>query len=97
MFTVTGVLSPAVPLNEGVGLGLRAASGFRVTEGAVVSTTNLTGALAPTLRALSVCTACAVYVPSGSVAEAAPELHCPATGAAPVAFATGVPDAASPA
>lgn len=58
IWTVTGVMSLAVPVNDGVVLSDGVSGGSNVTVGAAVSTVNVTGELVPVSDA--VCVACAV-------------------------------------
>ena len=60
IWTVTGVVSLAVPLNDGVVLSDGDSGGFNVTVGAAVSTVNVTGRLSPVSAERLVCVACAV-------------------------------------
>src|SRR2546426_150030 len=99
MSTVTALVSLAVPLNVGDGLLDGDFGCVKVTAGAVVSTVNVTGVLAPSgLPANELfSTAIAVYtcfsVCSGGLA--ALELHAPPAGVA-VASETTVPLGRSP-
>jgi hypothetical protein len=47
MLTTTGVLSAALPVNDGVVLFEGEAGSLKVTTGAAVTTLNLTGGLVP--------------------------------------------------
>ena len=57
---MTGVVSLAVPVNDGVVLSDGDSGGFNVTVGAAVSTVNVTGELVPVSDGRFVCVACAV-------------------------------------
>ena|SRR5947209_5801189 len=100
MFTVTGLVSLAVPVNDGVATFERCLSaGFNVTVGAVVSTMKVTGTLVPSgLPVMELfCDATAVYVclPVLSADLSGPEVHASPTGVA-LASDTGVPVGRSP-
>src|SRR5690242_21872158 len=93
---------PALPANAGVGLLVAGATGLIVTTGATVSTVNDGRALTPLLPASSCCSACTVYVPSGSLSTG-PVLHEPPLTAATTArtsvaeaYTLTVTDARSP-
>jgi hypothetical protein len=79
MRTVTGVVSLAVPVNDGCGLfdsGLT--NGFKLTLGDSVSTMKVTGALVPGELPIELaCVAVAVYVPRGRAGAACPDVHVP--------------------
>jgi hypothetical protein len=60
IWTVTGVVSLAVPVKDGVVLLDGDSGEFKVTLGAAVSTVNVTGALVPVSDLGLVCEACAV-------------------------------------
>src|ERR1700759_4322360 len=96
MSTVTGVVSPAEPVKEGVALLLGVGTAASETAGAGVETVKLIVLLAPGASPNSLpCSAIAVYVPSCSGDDTFPELHDPPVPEAS-ACATGSPVAELP-
>src|SRR5664280_45776 len=93
MSIVTVVMSLAVPVNDGVRSFEGEGGRFSVTVGEAVSTVNVTGVdvLVSPSPPSSVCSATAVYVPSGS-GEVTLRLHASAKGGKPVvSVCSGVP------
>jgi hypothetical protein len=74
--TLTGVVSLAVPVKDGVWLLDGDSGGFNVTLGAAVSTVNVTGALVPVSALRLVCVARTVYV-SSARGSTGPRNHAP--------------------
>ena len=80
IWTVTGVVSLAVPVNDGVVSLEGETGGSNVTAGELVSTVNVTGgSLRPVSSRRLVCAACAVYTPSLNGAVGSSD-HVPSTG-----------------
>jgi hypothetical protein len=94
--TVTGVVSLAKPVKEGVVLLLSGAGWWRLTVGGFVFTVNDTVLLCPVpLPSELSCAATAVYSPLSSAGLASPELQPPPVPDA-VAVDTAVPSALLP-
>src|SRR5438105_2051189 len=97
MWTVTGVVSLAEPLNDGAVLLDGDFTGSNVTVGEVVSTVNVRGSLTPEgLPSELSCVAIAVYWPFESAGLAWPDAKAPPVPVA-VAVATTAPLAVAPA
>ena len=79
MSIVTGVVSLAKPVKDGVVSFDSGVGWFSLTVGAAVSTVNVTASLAPFSSARLVCVACAVYTPSARV-SLGPTDHVPSAG-----------------
>ena len=92
IWTVTGVVSLAKPLNDGA-VSLDGETGWsNATVGELVSTVNVTGgSLRPVSIRRLVCVACAVYTPSPSGAVGSSD-HVPSDGGNDVPIVSkGVP------
>jgi hypothetical protein len=97
MSIVTGVVSLAFPLKDGVVSFEGDFGWFNVTSGAAVFTVKATGALFPAgLPRELLCVATAVYWPLTSAGLALPDVQSPPVPVAS-ALATGVPCALDPA
>jgi hypothetical protein len=95
--TVTGVVSLAEPVKNGVVLLERDIGELNVTVGGAVSTVNVTGSLVPAGFPSELgCVAIAVYSPLDSFGLTLPEVQLPPPGVA-VAFETTDPVAVPPA
>ena len=97
IWTMTGVVSLAVPVNDGVTLFDGDAGWRSVTVGGAVSTAKVTGLLVPAgLPSELGCVAIAVYCPLASTGLALPEVQLPPVPAA-VAVETTEPPTLDPA
>src|ERR1700694_1663300 len=96
MWIVTGSVSVANPVNEGVVLLDGDLTPFKITVGGDVSMVNVTGLLLPVGFPSELgCVAIALYSPADSAGLASPELQPPPVPGA-VAPETGLPSALLP-